>query len=116
MMAHADYDCCAVCDSKLSYSNEPLTKEEICSSCSAALVKHGVIVASVSELLAWAHEEEIEKLRDVLCAVGYTFCLYHNPLDFVVASRFGLTEIEPGGQIVLERGLLSTLLKKAEYE
>ena len=49
-MAHGDYDCCAVCDCKLSYnSTNPYTKEEICVDCLKALRDNGVNVLDPTE-------------------------------------------------------------------
>ena len=57
-MAHGDYNCCAVCDSKLEYSNDAQTKEELCSWCAVNLAQSGVFVHNVVEKM----DESIKSL------------------------------------------------------
>ena len=88
-MAHADYDCCAICDCKLSYVGfyNARTKEDICSYCVAELVKRGVIVHSVDELLEWLSKEDIEKVKTILEELNFRCCYYKNSVDELLVSR-----------------------------
>jgi len=89
-MAHADYNCCAVCDEKLAYAGfEATTKEEICDCCREKLTKKGVVVHDVYELIAWVQNEDAEKVAKILTDVGFRFCHYHNYLDEVVKKKIG---------------------------
>ena len=58
-MAHGDYNCCAICDDKLYYGGlNAETKEEICSSCHAALAKRGAIIENVDDLIKWIQNND----------------------------------------------------------
>jgi hypothetical protein len=48
-MAHGDYNCCAICDSKMEYSNYAETKNNICSNCVCNLAEKGKIIRSVDD-------------------------------------------------------------------
>ena len=80
-MAHGDYDCCAICDSKQGYSNDSETKEEICSYCVAGMAENGIIVRNVNALISWMGSENPEKVREILGKVGFRKCFYHNRVD-----------------------------------
>jgi hypothetical protein len=80
-MAHGDYDCCAVCDSKLSYSNDATTKETLCSGCAVNLAQKGVFVHGVTELKTWMIEEHPRVVVSALDSVGFSPCLYPNEVD-----------------------------------
>ena len=101
-MAHADYNCCAVCDSKLSYAGFSATaKEEICSRCVANLAEKGVIVHDVDELIEWIKNEDAEKVAKVLKDVGFRFCYYSNTVDEIVERKIGdMIEVDDDGRIV----------------
>ncbi len=86
-MAHSDYDCCAVCDSKMSYSYDSLTKERICSYCVASLAKQGVIVQDVDELKEWIKETPKETVREVLKNAGYQRCFFENDVDELIEKK-----------------------------
>lgn len=86
-MAHGDYDCCAVCDNKQSFSYDPETKSEICSSCVAGLARQGVILGSVSELMDWIRQGS-EDVRAALEKVGFLRCYYLNDVDALVQEKF----------------------------
>lgn len=80
-MAHADYNCCALCDCKMAYveSDNATTKEEICTDCLRTLHAGGVMVSTGGELEDWikSNPEKVE----ILPGMGYTPCLYDNPVD-----------------------------------
>lgn len=86
-MAHADYDCCAVCDSKQSYSPDAETKGEICGPCVADLARLGHIFGTVDELLEWVKTVDPQRLAVVLATVGYSKCFYLNEVDKAIEER-----------------------------
>ena len=92
-MAHADYCCCACCDSKISYSNDATTKEQICASCAVDLACQGVIAKSGEQLALWIREEvDNERIRLVLSKVGFCRCYYPNEVDSALTMK-GLEHI-----------------------
>lgn len=86
-MAHADYDCCAICDSKLSYSTDALTKEGICPSCLKDLRSQGLNILDVGELTEWINSNDKDTVSKILQAVGFRFCYYYNAIDDLVEKR-----------------------------
>jgi len=94
-MAHADYECCAVCDSKMAFSNNANAKYSICGSCVRILVKSGVDVATTTELLAWLNAKP-----DLapLVAAGFQVCYYRNPVD-VAAIAAGMPDERRSGNL-----------------
>jgi|SRR3990172_4296407 len=86
-MAHADYDCCAVCDSKQSFSYDATSKEVVCSYCAVALAQHGVIARNGKELKAWIETADVEVMRHILSEVGFRFCYYQNDVDDAVRAN-----------------------------
>jgi len=89
-MAHADYNCCAICDSKLNYAGfDATTKEEICSCCVANLAEKGVIVHDVDELIEWIKNEDAGKVAKILKDMGFRFCYYSNTVDEIVEKKIG---------------------------
>ena len=97
-MAHGDYDCCAVCDSKMAYnSGDARTKEDLCASCAVDLAKLGVFVKSGAELLAWMDETPAVEVLVKLHAAGYGRCFYSNPVDDKVAALVAAFEAQVTG-------------------
>ena len=95
-MAHADYNCCAICDNKMDYAGFGAdTKTKLCPDCierSAALGKLCVSPEQVAE--------HIKSLSDAdaiawLHAMGFDPCYYENDLD----------------KYLIERGLIETGIK-----
>ena len=87
-MAHGDYDCCAICDSKLGFSYDAKTKEEICGPCVADLARLGVIAGTPEELVKWISENPAEKVGPILAAVGFSPCFYGgSPVDEAVEKK-----------------------------
>ena len=86
-MTHADYDCCAICDSKLRYSNDASTKGELCSSCLKGLRSHGLNIIDVSELIEWIKSNDKGTVSKILQAVGFKFCCYLNDIDDLVKTK-----------------------------
>lgn len=89
-MAHGDYDCCAVCDKKLSYSRDAQTKDEICPSCIKVLVNLGVQVFFPDELIEWVQDTDPVRVKLVLSEVDFCFCHYPNSVDKVVGDRLNI--------------------------
>jgi hypothetical protein len=87
-MAHADYDCCAVCDDKLSYNEDAMTKGEICSSCLKSLNQtHNLNVWGVEDFIAWIDKTPAKEVEKILKAVGFSYCCYWNAVDEAVALK-----------------------------
>lgn len=80
-MAHADYECCAVCDSKMSFGSDFDAKTGLCVRCGVELTKHGVIVKSASELLDWMKSAPPAKILSALSLCGFQKCCYSNEID-----------------------------------
>lgn len=79
-MAHADYHCCAICDSKMDYSRDARTKEDLCTDCTRAIVTAGFPIFDGEELIA-ALDANTPGLVDALEAIGFSTCYYGNPVD-----------------------------------
>lgn len=81
-MAHADYDCCAICDSKQPYSSDADTKSEICADCLKMLRDEGIapLPLDPEELIAWMQREPVRAMA-VLTEIGFRPCCYPNPVD-----------------------------------
>lgn len=94
-MAHGDYDCCAICDSKLSYSSDAATKEVICGPCVADLATHGVIAGTPDALIAWVKSADPAWVRATMTAVGYSPCYYGNAVDDALAPIMGEASAVP---------------------
>lgn len=89
-MAHADYDCCAICDCKMQYNEfDSLTKERICEPCLIKLRVNGVMVITFDELIKWVNDTDKEFVGKVLKEMGYQRCFYPNRFD-VLIDRLGL--------------------------
>ncbi len=86
-MAHADYHCCAICDSKLAYSSEPETKETICSCCVAEMAKQGIIIPDVNALKQWIKDNPKKEVARILKSVGYHQCYYGNEVDDLILEK-----------------------------
>jgi hypothetical protein len=86
-MAHADYECCAVCDSKQAYSECSDAKSAICGPCVADLARLGVITGTPEELVKWVNENPVEKVGPVLAAVGFKPCFYDSTVDAAVEKK-----------------------------
>lgn len=88
-MAHADYDCCAICDCKLSYAGyaDADTKESICETCLKRLQKEGLPIVAVDQLLKWIETAPKAELREKLQRLGFRACYYKNDVDEAVLER-----------------------------
>jgi hypothetical protein len=87
-MAHGDYDCCAVCDSKLRYSFDAQAKETICGHCLLKMQKMGLGIVTVKQLIEWITNTDKEILRDKLLEMGFYKCFYDdNQVDQAALKR-----------------------------
>lgn len=88
-MAHADYDCCAICDSKMSYNNGGgETKEQLCAECAVDFaLETGEKVTTGDQLVAWISRNDDAKVIAVLKKLGYQRCYYHNAVDGLITMR-----------------------------
>lgn len=88
-MAHADYNCCAICDTKMDYAAwEAETKEDICTDCLQNIKKLDLKIADVEDLKEYIRETDYITLKNTLTKLGYYFCCYGNEVDELVAMRF----------------------------
>lgn len=87
-MAHADYDCCAVCDAKMAYNScDARTKEDVCVGCiersiaagqpitRAIQIKDALAALDDTAALAWLH------------SMRYAPCYYQNDIDDYLVGR-----------------------------
>lgn len=80
-MAHADYDCCAICDSKMEYSGmDSKTKEKICTECLKKLRSNGLMILDTVELIAWM-KTSVNNPKELLDAIGFKKCADSNEVD-----------------------------------
>ena len=75
-MAHADYDCCAICDCKLSYA--------------------GFYNART--------KEDIRKVKAILEQLNFRCCYYQDSIDDLLESRGIIFDKESGKIIGLKKG------------
>ena len=90
-MAHADYACCAVCDSKLYYDGgEADAKGEVCADCAVSVSEAaGRRIASPEALAEWIEEAGATAV-EALDRMGFQQCYYSNPVDAAYrAARTG---------------------------
>lgn len=88
-MAHADYNCCAICDDKMYYAGfESETKEEICDACLNVINEMDLNISNVEELKKFIESGEYEKVKELLINCGFWFCYYGNEIDKSVLYRF----------------------------
>lgn len=86
-MAHGDYNCCAVCDCKLEYSNNAQTKSRICESCLIKLRDHKLNIITVEEFAAWVEKTDKAEVKRILESIGYSQCFYTNSLDELIKKK-----------------------------
>lgn len=92
-MAHADYNCCAICDSKLAYAGYSANcKEEICPYCVARMAETGKICVVPEEVVQILKNMNDDEALNWLHTIGFSPCYYNNEID----------------QYIIERGLMET--------
>lgn len=90
-MAHADYHCCAICDSKLEYGGyDSTTKERICEVCLLELQLLDLKIVTVDQFIRWVESVDQEVLRSTLKELCFRKCFYDNDVDKTVEER-GIT-------------------------
>lgn len=86
-MAHSDYDCCVVCDSKLAYnSGDATTKERFCPDCAFDLRDAGFKGRTPGHFIQWVQSQDVSTLRAKLEDLGFSYCIFHNPVDEAVKA------------------------------
>jgi len=86
-MAHANYECCVVCDDEVYYSTDAEAKEVLCARCAAELATRGVVVHGPSEFIEWVKTADPDFVRNVLLEVGFRPCYYSSVIDRIVNER-----------------------------
>jgi len=98
-MAHGDYNCCAVCDSKMDYNaRDARTKEDICTECLKGLRDAGINALDVDELMAWIAAQPAAVVLSQLATVGFSPCFYANRLDLAVESKAEASPVNQEGE------------------
>lgn len=81
-MAHGDYNCCAICDRKMEYSNSASTKEDLCASCAVNVsMMFGQKITTPEAFIAKAKELPLDVLIGALVELGYSRCSYSGEID-----------------------------------
>jgi hypothetical protein len=87
-MAHGDYNCCMICDEKMEYGGDE-TKERPCIYCLDRMRELGDILLTPDEMLSKLDTMPRTEALAWLHNLGYSTCLYANPIDNKLA-RLGL--------------------------
>lgn len=91
-MAHADYNCCAICDCKMNYAGGYAeTKDKLCPECIERSAALGHLCVRPEQVV-----EHVKTLDDAaalvwLNAMGFDPCYYENDTDKYLIER-GLIE------------------------
>jgi len=98
-MAHANYNCCAICDSKLEYAGaNAVSKKRICEDCLLKLQKMGLNIVSVEQLVNWIKNEDKNILYKKLKELNFRVCFYYNDVDKALIERE--IEFDENGEII----------------
>jgi hypothetical protein len=89
-MAHADYACCAICDSKIYYGGSGNAKDEICPDCRANLIRLKLNINNVDEFITWIKFTAPDVVLNNLKKLGYTACCYSNEVDDLIKKLANL--------------------------
>ena len=88
-MAHGDYNCCAICDSKMDYNAyEAKTKEDMCEECLDKCKELNLNIKDVDDFKEYIKNASYTELKENLIKLNYEFCWYSNDLDKDIAYRF----------------------------
>lgn len=90
-MAHADYACCACCDSKVYYKEGATPKQILCETCLKNIsdITGKIIVAPRDFQNIIENYKSQDELLLFLQKVGFHFCFYSNLLDQIVSNKVG---------------------------
>lgn len=88
-MAHGDYDCCLICDCKMSFSYDARTKEEVCTACLKFMRDRGEILLSQEEVIEFLKARDDESALKWLNEVGYSPCYYRCDSDSYILFERG---------------------------
>ena len=97
-MAHADYDCCLICDCKMSFSYDARTKEEACVNCLHTMRHMGEILLTQEEVIAFLKARDDEAALKWLNEVGYSACHYRCDADNYIIDERGFDTQERHGK------------------
>lgn len=90
-MAHADYACCACCDSKVYYKENAASKSVLCERCaekiSEIVGKPIVTVSQFRNLIENFNDKKL--LFSLLKNINFHFCIYSNPFDQMISEKIG---------------------------
>lgn len=94
-MAHGDYECCIICDSKLIYNPNSRPKQMLCAYCAADLTRLlRRQIKSVWQVYQWLDEEtDPKRIRQILFKAGYKPCCFPNEFDEMVKKKLGTTDL-----------------------
>lgn len=96
-MAHADYNCCLICDCKMEYSDDSSTKARPCTYCLDRMRSNGTIILTSQELKEFVERVGDDKALAWLNGVGYQACYYDNDTDtFLKEHGLVLTDAKDG--------------------
>lgn len=87
-MAHADYNCCLICDRKMDYSSDAETKAHPCPECVATMRDSGgPILLTQPEVIQYVRDTPAEEASAYMRKIGYRRCFYPNDADDAVADQ-----------------------------
>lgn len=97
-MAHADYECCAICDCKMGYNGGMAeTKDAICPDCIERTAELGHLCVRPAQFLEHVKSLSDEDALKCLNALGFSPCYYGNEIDdYMIAKGFVETGIKDG--------------------
>jgi len=86
-MAHADYNCCMICDDKMEYSNDAKTKESICFGCIEKIMDMGLKITTPDRFIKFVNENSKVEVIKILRKIDFRFCYYPNCIDAAVYKK-----------------------------
>ena len=104
-MAHANYDCCAICDMKIDYAGmNAETKEELCPDCQVRLREYGIDIKhsyDTQTFIKWVKDTDADTVKKVLTELGFRVCYYSNEVDRVVLEKLNIDDgVSVGGRLL----------------
>lgn len=87
-LAHADYNCCAICDDKMEYSGfGSETKAKLCPDCIERSAELGHLCVRPEQVVEYLKTLDDAASLTWLHAMGFSPCYYANDLDAYLISR-----------------------------